>query len=129
MQLQINRPPGRPDPADVIPKDRHAAAVAFLAQALENLLSAVGMGVQQPRDARLEGIEDAAARRAAPPLVARTRQPCGDRLRMEAQRPGGLRDRQSLPVMAIVDLAERLVIDHGRLRGPAGAGPPARRMS
>ncbi len=94
VQLQIDRPPGRPDMADVIPQDRQAAAVAFLAQTLEDLLSAIRMGIQQPGNMRLEGIEEAAARRTAPPLVARTRQPRRDRLRMEAQRPGGLRDRR-----------------------------------
>src|SRR5712671_5732515 len=78
VQLQINRPLGRPDAADVIPQDRHAAAVSFLAQTLENLLSAIRVGVQQPRDARLEGIKDTAARPAAPRLEARTRHPRGD---------------------------------------------------
>jgi len=63
MQLQIDRPLGWPDTADVIPQDAHAAAIAFVAQALENLLSAIGMGIQQPGDARLERIEEAATRR------------------------------------------------------------------
>ncbi len=124
MQLQKDRPLGRPDAANVIPQDRHAAAVTFLAQTLKDLLSAIRVGLQQPRDARLEGIEDAASRRAAPRLEARTRQPRRDRLRMKSQRPGGLRDRQALAIMAIVDFAKRLVIDHGRLRGPAGPWPP-----
>ena len=34
VQLQIDRPLGRPDAADVIPQDRHAAAVSLLAQTL-----------------------------------------------------------------------------------------------
>lgn len=63
VELQIDRPLGRPDAADVIPHDRHTALVALLAQTLENLLSAIGMGVQKPRDARLEGIKGTAARR------------------------------------------------------------------
>jgi len=33
-----------------------------------------------------------------------------------AQRPVGPRDRQALAIMAVMDLAERLVIDHDRLR-------------
>ena len=128
VQLQIDRPLGRPDAADVIPQDRHATAVSFLAQTLEDLLSAIRVGVQQPRDARLEGIKDTAARPAAPRPKARPRHPGGDRLRMEAQRPGGLRDRQALAIMAVVDFAERLVIDHDRLRSQAQVLPPAPRM-
>src|SRR4029077_12971730 len=80
VQLQIARPLGWPDAADVIPQDRDAAAVALLAQALHDLLSAVGVGVQQPRDARLERIKNTAARPAAPRFEARTRRPRGDRL-------------------------------------------------
>ena len=128
VQLQIDRPLGRPDAADVIPQDRHAAAISLLAQTLEDLLSAIWVGVQQPRDARLEGIKNTAARPAAPRLEARTRHPRGDRPRVKAQHPGGLRDRQALAIMAVVDLGERLVIDHDRLRSQARALPPAPRM-
>ena len=32
VQLEIDRPLGRPDAADVIPQDRHATAISFLAQ-------------------------------------------------------------------------------------------------
>ena len=128
MQLQINRPLGRPDAADVIAQDRNAAAVSFLAQTLEDLLSAIRVGVQQPSNARLEGIKDTAARPAAPRLEARTRHPRGNRPLVEAQRPGGLRDRQALAIMAVVDLGERLVIDHDRLRRQARALPPTPRM-
>src|SRR5271170_6851180 len=85
-------------------------------------------GGLQPYDARLEGIKDTAARLAAPRLEARTRHPRGDRPRVEAQRPGGLRDRQALAIMAIVDLGERLVIDHDRLRSQARALTPAPRI-
>lgn len=128
VQLEIDRPLGRPDAADVIPQDRDAAAVALLAQTLEDLLSTIRVGVQQSRDVRLEGIKDTAARPAAPRLEARTRRPRGDRPRVKAQRPGGLHDRQALAIMAVVDLAERLVIDHDRLRCQARALPPAPRM-
>jgi hypothetical protein len=34
---------------------------------------------------------------------------------VKAQRPGGLRDRQALAIMAVVDLGECLVIDHEKL--------------
>ena len=128
MQLEIDRPLGRPDAADVIPQDCDAAAVSLLTQTLEDLLSAIRVGVQQPRDAWLEGIKNTAARPAAPRLEARTRRPRGDRPRVKAQRPGGLRDRQALAIMAVVDLAERLVIDHDRLRRQARAAPLAPRM-
>src|SRR6202521_3304386 len=64
--------------------------------------------------ARLKGIKDTAARPAAPRLEARTHHPRGDRPRVKAQRPGDLRDRQAAAIMAVVDLAERLVIDHDR---------------
>src|SRR6516225_78948 len=66
VQLEIDRPLGRPDAADVVAQNRDAAAVSFLAQTLEDLLSAVGAGVQQPRDARLEGVKDTAARSSGP---------------------------------------------------------------
>jgi len=47
---------------------------------------------------------------------------------IKGQRPGGLRDRQALAIMAIMDFAERLVIDHDRLRSQAQVLPPAPRM-
>jgi hypothetical protein len=128
VQLEIDRPLGRPDAADVIPQNRHATAISFLAQTLEDLLSAIRVAVQQPYDARLEGIKNTAARAAAPRLEARTRHPRRHRLRVEAQRPGGLRDRQALAIMAVVDFAERLVIDHDRLRSQARVLPSTPRM-
>ena len=70
VQLEIDRPLGWSDAAD--------------------LLSAVGVRVQQPCDARLEGIKDAAARPAAPRLEARSRHPRRHGLWVEAQRPRGL---------------------------------------
>ncbi len=119
VQLEIDRPFGRPDAADVIPQDRHAAAISFLAQTLEDLLSAIRVGVQQSCDARLEGIKDAAARPATARLKARSRHPRRHGLWVEAQHTGSLRDRQALAIMAVVDFAERLVIDHDRLRSQA----------
>ena len=116
VQLQIDRPLGRPDAAHVIPQDRHAATVSLLAQTLEDLLRAVWVGVQQPRDARLEGIQHTAAWQAAPRLEARAGDPRGDRPRIKAERPSGLRDRQALAITAVMDLGVRLVIDHHRLR-------------
>ena len=47
VQLEIDRPLGRPDAADVIPQDCDAAAVSLLTQTLEDLLSAIRVAVQQ----------------------------------------------------------------------------------
>src|SRR5215471_3160548 len=121
MQLEINRPLRRPDATDIIPQDRHAALIALLAQTLKDLLSAVGVAVKQSRNARLERVKDAAARPATPRLEARTLQPRRHRLRMEAQHSSGLRDRQALAIMTVVDFGKGLVIDHDWLRSPAGA--------
>src|SRR5215467_9047544 len=80
------------------------------------------MGVQQPRDAALESIKDAAA--GVPGLlgcVTRTREPLGHGLAVDAQRASDLGRGQPLTVPAIVDLGERLVVDHDRLRGQGGA--------
>ena len=35
-----------------------------------------------------------------------------DRLRVKAQHPGGLRDRQALAITTVVDSGEGLVVDH-----------------
>src|SRR5260370_9023922 len=61
VQLEIDRPLGWPDAADVIPQARHAAAISFLPQTLQDLLSAVRLGVHQPRDAGLAWIKDTTA--------------------------------------------------------------------
>jgi hypothetical protein len=114
VQLEINRQLGLADTAEVIAQDGDAAAISLFAQTLEDLLSAVGMAIEQSCDARLEGIKDAAAWPRAPRLETRARQPLGNRSRVEAERSGGLRDRQALAIMAVVDFAERLVVDHDR---------------
>jgi hypothetical protein len=72
VELEINGSLGRPNPTDVISKNRDAPAVSLLAQTLEDLLSAIRVGVQQPRDARLEGIKDTAARHRTARLEMRT---------------------------------------------------------
>src|SRR5262245_28344876 len=84
----------------------------FIAQALEDLLRAVGVRVQQPRDAPLEGVKEAAARGWTWPLETRTCQPLGNRPGIETHRSSGLNDRQALALMAVADFAERLVVDH-----------------
>jgi hypothetical protein len=68
VQLEIDRPFGGPDAANVVPQDRQAAGISVFPQTLEDLLRAIRVSVQQPRDAWLEGIEDAATWPANPPL-------------------------------------------------------------
>jgi hypothetical protein len=86
MQLQIDGALRRSNAVDVIAHDAAAAAITFLAQPLKNLRSAVRMGVEQARDARLERIKFAGTRLAAPPCKARLRQPGRDRAPMESPR-------------------------------------------
>jgi hypothetical protein len=64
VQLEIDGQFDWSDAADVIAHDGDAAAKSLLPQALEDLLGAVGMSVEQASDARPEGIEHAAARMA-----------------------------------------------------------------
>ena len=89
------------------------------------------MGVEQARDARLERIKLAGARLAVPQCEARTRQPGRDRAPMKPEGASGLRNRQALPMVAIVDLTECLVIDHDRapLSASVMGHPEPARMS
>jgi len=114
MQLQIDGAPRRSNAADVIAQDTDATAITFLAESLKNLLCAVGLGVEQARDARLERIKLAGTRLAAPPREARTYRSGCDRAAMKPEGASGLRNRQALAMVAIVDLTECLVIDHDR---------------
>src|SRR5262249_55644744 len=61
VQLEIDGQLRWPYQADVVAQDRDATAVSFLAQALEDLLRAIGVRIEQPRDAPVERIEEAAA--------------------------------------------------------------------
>src|SRR6516162_2236828 len=72
------------------------------------------MAVEQAHDARLERIELAGTWPAASRCEARTRQPDRDRAPMNPEEPGGLRNRQAVAVVAIVNLTECLVVDHDR---------------
>ena len=114
VQLEIDGQLGLPDAADMIAQNGDAAAIALFAQPLEDLLSAVGMAIEQPCDASFEGIKDAATWWRAPWLEARARQPLGNRPRVQVKRSGRLRDRQTLAIVAVADFAERLVVDHDR---------------
>jgi len=72
------------------------------------------MGVEPAQDARLERIKLAGTWPAASRCEARTRQPHRDRAPMNPEEPRSLRNRQTLAVVAIVNLTECLVIDHDR---------------
>jgi hypothetical protein len=95
-------------------------AVSLLAQALEDLPRAIGVRVQQSRDASLEGVQHTAALGWAGPLETGACQPRGDGLAMKTERAGNLGDGQSLTIPAVVDPGECLVVDHDRLRGQGG---------
>src|SRR5215475_8812463 len=69
VQLEVDGQLGWPNAAHVVAQDRDAAAVSLLAQALKDLLRAIGVRIQQPRDAPLERVEEAAALRWVGPLV------------------------------------------------------------
>jgi hypothetical protein len=99
VQFEIDGQFGLPDAADVVAQDADAAAVSLFAQALEDLLGAIGVRVQQPRDASLEGVKEAAALDWSRPFETRTCQPLGNRPRVEGQRSGGLNDRQALAIV------------------------------
>ena len=68
----------------------------------------------------LKGIEDAVARMALPGCVASTRQPLDDGLAVKTERASDLDDGQALPVSAVVDHGERLVVDHDRTYARSG---------
>src|SRR5215470_15848792 len=82
VQLEIDGQLDGPDAADIIAHNGDATAIPLLPQALEDLLSAVGVAIQQSCDARLERIKDATARPRAPRLETRARHPLGDRSRV-----------------------------------------------
>src|SRR5262245_5703445 len=120
VEFEIDGQLGLPDAADVVAQDRDAAAISLFAQALENLLRAVGVRVEQAGNAALERIEDAVARLPLLGCVAWTRQPLDNGLAVKTERARDLGDGQSLTIAAVVDLGERLVVDHSR-----GASAPS----
>src|SRR5262245_19913796 len=88
VQLEIDGQLGWPYQADVVAQDGDAAAVSFFAQALEDLLGAIGVRIEQPGDASLEGVEDAAALTSwSWPLETGPCQPLGDGLAVQTERP------------------------------------------
>ena len=120
MQLEIDGQLGWANTTDVVAQDRDTAAVSFFTQALEDLLRAIGVGVQQARDAPLEGVEEAGTRGWSRPLETGSCQPLGDGLAVKAERASDLGDGQALTILAVADPGECLVVDHDRLRGQGG---------
>lgn len=96
------------------------------AQALQDLLRAVRVGLEPAYDLTLEGIEQTRAR------VTDTRPklldggPLRDGLRMQPQGTRGLREREMLSFEAIVDAAEGLIVDHGAAPTGRVTAPDAR---
>jgi len=97
---------------DVVLEDRQPTAVARLSQALEDLLRAVGVALQQAHHLVLERIEPARPRCGCARFITRALHPLGYRLRVHAQHARRLRDGEPLAIMVIADLAEGLVVDH-----------------
>src|SRR5262245_16649091 len=120
VQFEVDGGLRLPDAADVVAQDGDAAAVSFLAQALEDLLRAIGVRIEQPCDAPFERVEEAAALRWAGPLEPGSCQPLGDGLAVKTERTGDLGDGQALTIPAVADPGVRLVVDHDRLRGQGG---------
>src|SRR5215467_5570832 len=75
VQLEIDGQLGWPYQAHVVAQDGDATVVSLLAQALEDLLRAIGVRIQQSCDAPLERVEDTAALRWAGPLETGACQP------------------------------------------------------
>ena len=102
--------------AHIVLEDAHAAAVSVLgAQTLEDLSGAVRMVFEQALDDGLAGVELALARGAEPGPIALGQSPLGDRLGIELQFAGDLREAQAALAMEEADFAVKLVGDHGCL--------------
>src|SRR5262249_46024088 len=77
------------------------------------LLRAIGVRIEQPCDAPLERVEEAAALRWSGPLETGSCQPLGDGLAVKTERSRDLGDGQALTIPAVADPGVRLVVDHG----------------
>ena len=81
-------------------KDAITARVATLAQALENLLSRVGMLMQQAHDLGAEGIEFAGAPGALTRMITGGHRPLGHGAFVQSEQACRLRDGKSLTLTA-----------------------------
>ena len=119
----------RSDATHVHVDEGEAALVARLAQALEDLLGAIRMGIEPAHDLTLEWIELATARRTDARPVLLDGGPLGHRARVHRQRACGLNDSELLAPQMVSDLAEGLIVEHGVAPavGATGPGSPGHR--
>ena len=102
-----------PDAVHVVLDDGDAAVKAGLAQALKDLLRAVGMGIEPAHDLPLVGIELAHARFARAWAELLHVGPLGDRAYVQRQGARRLGYAELLAAQVVADLAEGLIVQHG----------------
>ena len=129
------------DPAHILLENAEAACVAsLLAQALQDLGGAVGMGFEPAQDERLVRVEFARARTLEPALrVALEARPLGHGLSAQMQLACDLGKREPSFAVILPDLAVEIVGDHAcgpplaasiwRRMEPIASGSPERRPS
>lgn len=115
----------------VVVDDRDSALIARLANSLEDLLRAVGMGIQPANDLPFIGIELAFARHSAALVELRNPSPLGHRSRAQRECSRGLGNGELLAFQVVVDLAESLIVNHGGAPSvrTGAPGSPGRRCS
>jgi len=104
--------PARANALYVVFDDRKASAIARLAQALEDLLRAIRVGIEPAHNLPLVRIELAHTRRACARMKLLHVRPLGDRARVQSERTGGLRDAEPLATEVIADLTEEFIAKH-----------------
>ena len=104
--------PARANALYVVFDDREASAIARLAQALEDLLRAVRVGIEPAHNLTLVRIELAHTRHAGARMELLHARPLRYRARVQSERAGGLRDAEPLATEVIADLAEELITEH-----------------
>ena len=119
----------RSDAANVLLDDGQAALEARLAQALEDLVGAVRVGIEPAHDLALECIELAGARHTRTRSELLHGGPLGHRARIQCERPRGLSHGKLLAAQGVADLAEGLIVEHGGAPAVRAVGPgsPGRR--
>ena len=114
VELEEGRMRTGADARQVVLNDAASALEAEFAQALQDLLGAVGVGIEPAHDLALEGVELAGVRpgpaQAGPELAVA---PPGHRARIQTQRSRCLRHAQLLAAQVVADLAIGLIVEHG----------------
>jgi len=95
----------------------HLASWKGVPQALEDLLSAIGILFQPTQDLTLEGIEFTGAFGDFGLAIGLAGQPTGNGFDVQSQLPGDLGRAQSVFPMEVVNLTVSGVVDH---EGPPG---------